>query len=75
MASCLGLYIEDNLIKYAKVSKEHDKTSIDSFGVRFYENLQETISQIIDETDSSRIPVSINLTEEMYNYLHSIGIA
>ena len=25
MATCLGLYIENNLIKYAKVSKEHDK--------------------------------------------------
>ena len=24
MASCLGLYIEGNLIKYAKVSKEKD---------------------------------------------------
>ena len=23
--NCLGLYIEENLIKYAKVSKEHDK--------------------------------------------------
>lgn len=68
MASCLGLYIEEKLIKYAKVSKEHDKTNIDSFGVRFYENLQETISQIINETDSRKIPISINLTEEMYNY-------
>ena len=68
MASCLGLYIENNLIKYAKVSKEHDKTNIDSFGVRFYENMEETITQIINETDSSKIPVSVNLTEEMYNY-------
>ena len=27
MASCLGLYIENNLIKYAKVSKEKTQKS------------------------------------------------
>lgn len=29
MSNCLGLYIEDNLIKYAKVSKEHDEIKVE----------------------------------------------
>lgn len=32
MASCLGLYIEGNLIKYAKVSKEKDVKKVEAFG-------------------------------------------
>ena len=46
MASCLGLYIENNLIKYAKVSKNNEAIKVESFGIKFYENLQETINQI-----------------------------
>ena len=33
MAKCLGLYIEDNLIKYAKVSKERNDIKIEAFGI------------------------------------------
>lgn len=68
MASCLGLYVESNIIKYAKVSKEHEKIKVESFGVKFYENLEETINQIIEETYSYKTPISINLSEEIYNY-------
>ena len=32
MSNCLGLYIEENLIKYAKVSKDHDNLKVESFG-------------------------------------------
>ena len=69
MASCLGLYIETNVIKYAKVSKEHDILKIESFGIKFYENLNEAIKQVIAETYSYKIPISINLSEDAYNYL------
>ena len=31
MQSCLGLYIENNLIKYAKISKEKENFRIESF--------------------------------------------
>ena len=34
MLSCLGLYIEPNIIKYAKVSKEKDTLKVESFGDR-----------------------------------------
>ena len=67
MASCLGLYIEDNLIKYAKVSKSNDATKIESFGVKFYDNIESAIKQIIEETYSFKIPISINIPEELYN--------
>ena len=68
MSSCLGLYIEEHLIKYAKVSKDHDNLKIESFGIKFYEKLSEAIPQIIEETYSQKTPISVNLSEEMYNY-------
>lgn len=68
MASCLGIYIENNLIKYAKVSKNHNDLKIESFGVRFYENLNDEIDNIIEETYSFGIPISINLLNEQYLY-------
>lgn len=68
MSSYLGLYIEDNLIKYAKVSKEKEKIKIDSFGVKFYTNISQAIKQIVEETYSYKTPISINLTEETYQY-------
>ena len=68
MASCLGVYVESNTIKYAKVSKEHEKIKVEFFGVKFYDNLEKAINQIIKETYSYKTPISINLSEEIYNY-------
>ena len=71
MSTCLGIYIDKNIIKYAKVSK--DKTSatkVDAFGIKVYSDLRQTIQQIVDETFSFKIPVSVNLSEEMYNYFY-----
>ena len=68
MASCLGLYVESNIIKYAKVSKEQDKIKIEAFGVKFYDDLEKTIDQIIEELYSYKTQISINLSEEIYNY-------
>ena len=67
MATSLGLYVESNIIKYAKVSKERDQLKVESFGVKFYENLSQAIKQVIEETYSYKTPISINLSEEMYN--------
>lgn len=68
MQSCLGVYIEDNLIKYAKISKERENLKVESFGVKFYEDLSKTIDQIVAETNSTKVPISINLTNEFYDY-------
>ena len=68
MSSCLGLYINENIIKYAKVSKDKDNIKVESFGVNFYEKLEEGIKQVIDETYSYKTPISLNMSEETYQY-------
>lgn len=72
MQNCLGIYIEDNLIKYAKVSKEKNNNNYDfkveAFGIKFFDNLSQSINQIIEETYSFNTPVSINLMSEKYLY-------
>ncbi len=70
MPSCLGIHIEDYVIKYAKVQKEKDNIKVEAFNVVFYEDLKSTINQIIKETNSSKIPISINVSGEMYNYFN-----
>lgn len=74
MSTCLGLYIEENLIKYAKVSKERDQIKVEAFGVKFYDNLDQVIKQIVEETYSYKTPISINLSEEMYNYFQVFAL-
>lgn len=74
MPTCLGMYIEDNLIKYAKVSKNNDFVKVESFGMKFYENAGETIKQIVEETYSYKTPISVNLSEESYNYFNVFGL-
>ena len=36
MLSCLGIYIDKNLIKYAKVKKTKDSYKIEAFNVEFF---------------------------------------
>ena len=74
MSNCLGLYIEENLIKYAKVSKDHDDLKVESFGIKFYDKLGPAIDQVIEETYSQKTPISINLSEEMYNYFDMFAL-
>lgn len=70
MSDCLGLYIENHLIKYAKVSKERENTKIEAFGIKTYDRLEDAIKQIIQETYSFKTPISVNLSDEMYNYFN-----
>lgn len=74
MSDCLGLYIEEHLIKYAKVSKDHDNLKVESFGIKFYDKIGEAIKQVIEETYSQKTPISINLSEEMYNYFDMFAL-
>ena len=74
MSTCLGLYIEDNIIKYAKISKDNDVFKIDSFGIKFYDKINEAISQVIEETYSYKVPISINLSSENYNYFYLFSL-
>lgn len=68
MQNCLGIYVENNLIKYAKVSKERNDFKVESFGVRFFDNLNEAIKKVVEETYSFNTPISINLANEKYLY-------
>lgn len=68
MQTCLGIYIESNLIKYAKVSKDNNNIKVESFGVRFFENLTAEINKIVEETFSFNTPIAINIAEEKYMY-------
>lgn len=68
MQNCLGIYRENNLIKYAKVSKDRDTFKVDAFGIRFFDNLNEAIKKIVEETYSFTTPISINLANEQYLY-------
>ena len=73
-SNCLGLYIEENLIKYAKVSKDHDQIKVETFGIKFYDKVGEAIDQVIQETYSQKTPISINMSEEMYNYFDMFAL-
>ena len=68
MANCLGVYVEKNLIKYAKVSRDKGNSlfSVLSYGVKFYENLEETLKAIIAETNSTADELCTNISRENY---------
>ena len=74
MATCLGLYIENNIIKYAKVSKERDQMKVESYGVRCFDDINKAIKQVIEETDSYKVPVCVNLSEEIYNFFYVFAL-
>ena len=74
MASCLGLDIQENLIKYAKVTKDRDNLKVEAFGVKFYDELNTAIDQIVAETFSYKTPISVNSTNENYNYFYMFSL-
>lgn len=74
MSTCLGLYIEDHLIKYAKISKDNDIIKVDSFGIKFFDKLNDAIKQVIEETYSYKIPISVNLSNETHHYFYLFSL-
>ena len=70
MPSCLGLYIENNIIKYAKIAKDNNDYKVESFGMKFYDKINDAINQIIAETYSYKTPIITNLSDEFYNYFY-----
>lgn len=75
MPSCLGIYIQDNLIKYAKISKERDNTKVEAYGVKFYEtDIEKVIEQIVQETYSYQVPISVNISNENYTYANIFNL-
>jgi len=74
MSSCLGLYIEKNIVKYAKVSRERDNYKIEAFGLKFFDNINEAVKQIVNETYSFKSPISTNLSSEKYTYANLFNL-
>ena len=74
MQSSLGIYIEENLIKYAKVQKDKDNIKIEAFGTKFYDKLDETISQIVKETGSQKTPIAVNLPGGYFDYFELFAL-
>lgn len=64
MGSCLGVYLGDKIIKFAKLIQD-DKTkriSLDSYGTKYMsDNDESAILEIINQTGSQNLPLSINI--------------
>ena len=71
MPNCLGIYTENNIIKYAKLDSDKNGTSfkLASYGVRFSENTRETIEEIIGETNSANDELATSITSEKYELI------
>lgn len=71
MPSCLGIYTDRNMIKYAKVTSTTDKVagqsfSLDAYGVKFYDNIQSTVAEIVSEVGVDQTVVALSLSNEDY---------
>ena len=62
MASCLGVYLSDDILKYAKLSMDNNKNvKLEEYGVRYVKTgKKEALKSIIEETNSQNIPVALN---------------
>lgn len=74
MQKCLGIYVENNLIKYAKISKNKDNYAIDAFGVEICDDIESGINKIVEETSSHNVPISTNLLNDKYIYFDVFGL-
>jgi len=74
MSSCLGIYVDKNLIKYAKLKKVRDTFKVESFNVEVFEDLEKALVKVISETNSYKVPISINISNELYNYFDVFSV-
>lgn len=74
MLSCLGIYIDKNLIKYAKLKKTRDSYKVEAYNVEAFENLENSLDKIISETNSEKTPICINISDELYNYFDAFSM-
>ena len=76
MAGSLGIFIDEKVIKYAKLKKDKDVIKVESFSVDFYEkeNLISSIKKIISETNSEHDQINVNVSNEIYNYFEAFSM-
>lgn len=83
MASCLGIYLNNSVVKYAKLTSDNgNNVKIESYGVRFIKESQmDTLKNIIDETNSSNTPIIMNpqgsrfINYQMFDQVQNSGVA
>ena len=71
MSSCLGLYINDNIVKYAKMTMDNNQNiALENYGVRYVkESLKNVLNSIIEETNSTKSMITINSQKDVFlNY-------
>lgn len=75
MPSSLGIFVGERIIKYAKINKEKNNFKLEAHGVVFPEgDITDEINKIILETGSTRVPISIKVENEQYNYFDVFGL-
>lgn len=75
MSGCLGLYLGEKTIKYAKiVIDSQNRVEIKKTGIKFVERDKfETIRALLPEINQENYPVSINLLSETYDNIKLIN--
>lgn len=73
MASCLGIYFNENIIKYAKLAIDGGgNVRLDHYGTRIARGVKkDIIDNIIEETASRSIPIVTNIANE---HLENVSI-
>lgn len=67
MSSCLGIYINDNIIKFAKLSYEKHVMTLEQYGTRYIRiDPFNQIEGIIQETNSNSAQIAINPEKSEY---------
>ena len=68
MANCLGIYLDGNIVKFAKLSLDNNKSfNVEKYGIKFIDNdYAQVVNKIISDTESQNIPVIINSREDFY---------
>lgn len=68
--SCLGIYFDNNIVKYAKVEKSGENSiSIKNYGIKFVkeQSVQDTVFSVISDTNSMDVPVVISAPGAKYS--------
>lgn len=67
MSNCLGIYLNDNIIKFAKMSYEKNTIKLEQYGTRYIRiDPLNQIESIIQETNSVGVPIAITPEKSQY---------
>ena len=68
MSSCLGIFLGENIVKYARINVDNNKqVKIEQCGTRIIkESKKELILKLIEETKSAEIPLVLNVQNDNY---------